>query len=82
MAAAASALLCRVFQTTADRPGFGQCLNHMIADYIGSRADVGTFRYVDPIYYWVSRLNHGLELAQYALQLVDCPGTRRPSVQQ
>lgn len=45
-----------------------QLLNSMIADYIGSRADVDTIRSKDPQDYWVSKLNPWPELAQYSLE--------------
>ena len=65
------------------RPGLSaatshrQRLHHMVDDYVRAQSDTEGFSCdeSDPLHYWVLRLDHWPELAQYAMELLACPAS-------
>ncbi|XP_077321726.1 zinc finger BED domain-containing protein 6-like isoform X1 [Lithobates pipiens] len=56
-----------------------QRLHHMVEDYLGTKTDMESFTVDDPLGYWVMRIDHWPELAQYAIELLGCPASSRLS---
>ena len=47
----------------------------MVQEYRGARSDLDTFPTENPLGYWVLRMDHWPELAQYAIELLACPAS-------
>jgi hypothetical protein len=52
-----------------------QRLFYMVQEYLGARSDLDTFPTENPLGYWVLRMDHWPELAQYAIELLACPAS-------
>lgn len=52
-----------------------QRLIYMVQEYLGARSDLDTFPTENPLAYWVLRMDHWPELAQYAIELLACPAS-------
>ena len=61
--------------------GMTGCSNHrqrlfyMVQEYLGARSDLDNFPTGNPLGYWVLRMVHWPELAQYAIELLACPAS-------
>ena len=47
-----------------------QRLFYMVREYLGARSDLDTFPTENPLAYWVLRMDHWPELAQYPIELL------------
>lgn len=50
-----------------------QCLQHIAADYIGSKLDAYTVTIRAALDYWVTKMDQWTELIQYAIELLGFP---------